>query len=755
MLPQFIENLQRKRSNYSHPDQATSQANSLILLSSGIYTEEERFIFELLQNAVDAHDNFNGFLDIKILLESDYLIFMHNGAPFSERDIEGLCDVGNGNKMKDANKIGYKGIGFKSVFMRSNDVTVESGGYCFKFNKEYWSDYWDKNWNTTEYGERDIEKKYAMPWQIIPIEACPPVEITTDGYNVATYIKLTHSSSIEKKILSLLSNSKFLLFLKSDYIKMTFIVEGNVRVRIEKSKVNGQVVLSSNGTEDSRWLIYCNDKVEVPENLRNLINADINTPDKLKDAKTFDLSFAVALGKNNKPQRLEKDESLIFTYLPTSYRFGNDGFPFLVNANFITDAGRQQLHKDSEWNKLIFSKIPSEFLTWMKGLSTIYDNYWEVLPEKSYGSANPLESIYEDMMKEAIAKIAFIPRKDDASKKILASGAFMDRMGVSDAISSTALVGHINRTYDHSFNVTDQIATIWKGSRILANYGVFIFDKRKINGLFDDVEVFSNLTTDLDIKLVNFLYEYYQQNPSEQNELVGILQKTKFLLDETLQLCMPDELFYPSSYKQQNQLATDAKILHSDVYDLMKSNTYILDWLSSLGIETLSDITFIKNVICQSGYITKENTIDVVRFLYRVNQRVNIFNEVGSYYLNKLLFLSKQGCMMEASALYLGSVYSPTDDLETIYNGDIYISEDYCDDDFVEYGRFFKKFGVNDSIRVKSLQFRENSDVYCKLKDYVSYAEKHEYNHSSWTGGDYYMSLFLYKHKIRTANQYM
>ena len=419
MLPQFIENLQRKRSNYSHPDQATSQANSLILLSSGIYTEEERFIFELLQNAVDAHDNFNGFLDIKILLESDYLIFMHNGAPFSERDIEGLCDVGNGNKMKDANKIGYKGIGFKSVFMRSNDVTVESGGYCFKFNKEYWSDYWDKNWNTTEYGERDIEKKYAMPWQIIPIEACPPVEITTDGYNVATYIKLTHSSSIEKKILSLLSNSKFLLFLKSDYIKMTFIVEGNVRVRIEKSKVNGQVVLSSNGTEDSRWLIYCNDKVEVPENLRNLINADINTPDKLKDAKTFDLSFAVALGKNNKPQRLEKDESLIFTYLPTSYRFGNDGFPFLVNANFITDAGRQQLHKDSEWNKLIFSKIPSEFLTWMKGLSTIYDNYWEVLPEKSYGSANPLESIYEDMMKEAIAKIAEqVKLTDESATKI-------------------------------------------------------------------------------------------------------------------------------------------------------------------------------------------------------------------------------------------------------------------------------------------------------------------------------------------------
>ena len=46
----FISELQRKRCDYNHPDQATSQANSLNLLSSGIYTEEERFIFELLQN---------------------------------------------------------------------------------------------------------------------------------------------------------------------------------------------------------------------------------------------------------------------------------------------------------------------------------------------------------------------------------------------------------------------------------------------------------------------------------------------------------------------------------------------------------------------------------------------------------------------------------------------------------------------------------------------------------------------------------
>jgi len=93
MNPDFISGLQKKRCNYNHPDQATSQANSLILLSSGIYTEEERFVFELLQNAVDAHSDESNVLDVKMIIEDEQFIFMHNGDAFTERDIEGLCDV--------------------------------------------------------------------------------------------------------------------------------------------------------------------------------------------------------------------------------------------------------------------------------------------------------------------------------------------------------------------------------------------------------------------------------------------------------------------------------------------------------------------------------------------------------------------------------------------------------------------------------------------------------------------------------------
>ena len=738
----FIRTLQKKRCDYNHPDQATSQANSLILLSSGIYTEEERFVFELLQNAVDAHNDVYGVLNIRMVIERDYFVFMHNGDAFTERDIEGLCDVGNGNKMKDVEKIGYKGIGFKSVFMRSSHVIVESGGYCFKFDKKHWDNYWDIHWDREKYGIKDADKKYSMPWQIIPIEAQVPIQIDTEGYNVVTYIQIGENTDLGNKVSNLLSNSQFLLFLKSKNIRMEFLLGSQTKSLIEKSETNGHVILSTNGIEESRWLVHVNKYVDVPENLRPLIYADINTPDKLKEVKTFDLSFAIALDENGKLKPLSKEQSVIYTYLPTSYHFGSEGFPFLVNANFITDAGRQQLHKDSEWNKLIFSKIPYEFLSWIEKISSSYKNYWEVLPEKSYGRGNSLEVIYADEMANAIKKIAFIPSWQDANQKVLVSDAFMDRMGIADAISVDALVSHINRTYSKTFYSSNQISNIWKGSKILSSYGVFIFDKQKLKSLFDDEKAFENITAELNVKLINYLFEYYSQNKTEQEELISILQSTRFLLDENNSLCLPEELFFPSSYQEQNALAEDAKFLHKDICNAIHLNKQIEDWLSLVGVEHLSDVTFIKKVICKSGYVTKENALEVIRFLYSINRKINIFDEVGNYYLSELKFLSKKDSLLYARDLFLGSFYKPETDIERVCDEDIYINEDYCNDgNITEWKAFLKKMGVNDSISLGKVILNETKG-YTFLTDVKTQFEK-KYN-VSYSGNvyNYYFKNF-------------
>lgn len=706
----FISDLYQKKSDYNNPDQATTQEQSLIQLSSGIYTEEERFVFELFQNAVDAFENSTGCLNVKIAIQNGYLVFMHNGLAFSERDIEGLCDVGNGNKTKDIKKIGYKGIGFKSVFW-SNSVTVLSGGYSFKFDKEYWTDYWDKNWKES-YGAKDPEKRYLMPWQIIPIETTPPdVRIETSDYTVVTYIRLGRKKNIGDKIKRLMSDCQFLLFVSAKNIRMTFWEDGEQASSLEKETIDDQVVLSRNGIEDSRWLIYSNDHVEVLPDIQEEMREDGYTPLKLQDAKSFDLSFAIRVDKDKRLMPMR--DAVVYTYLPTSFKFGDEGLPFLVNANFITDAGRQQLHKDSAWNKLIFSRVPHEFLTWMSQISDKYPNYYEVLPKVSYGRSNPLEAAYEEGMKSAIKTVAFIPSANDPTIKLLSHHAMMDIIGMSEAISTGVLLRHVNKTYGKSFDDSSLIRRVWKGSRILKDYGVFFFDKDRLAKLFEDTECFEGIDVELDKKLVDFLFHYYlqQRDGAGKSDLMETLKTVKFLLDENEELAAPEDLYFPSDYREQNDMAENVIFLHPDIADSIKNDTAMDKWLADLGISELDDITFIKDVLCKDGYVKVENAIEVGRFLFKVNRHENIFDKIGSYTLSKIKILTKGGMLKIAEELYFGSYYHPEVDLESVYSGDIYVSEAYANGSNIqEWKVFWMRFGVNDTIELRQRKIEKHAE---------------------------------------------
>lgn len=706
----FISALYKKKSDYNNPDQATTQEQSLIQLSSGIYTEEERFVFELFQNAVDAFENSTGCLNVKIAIQNGYLVFMHNGLAFSERDIEGLCDVGNGNKTKDIKKIGYKGIGFKSVFW-SNSVTVLSGGYSFKFDKEYWTDYWDKNWKES-YGAKDPEKRYLMPWQIIPIETTPPdVGIETSDYTVVTYIRLGRKKNIGDKIKRLMSDCQFLLFVSAKNIRMTFWEDGEQASSLEKETIDDQVVLSRNGIEDSRWLIYSNDHVEVLPDIQEEMREDGYTPLKLQDAKSFDLSFAIRVDKDKRLMPMR--DAVAYTYLPTSFKFGDEGLPFLVNANFITDAGRQQLHKDSAWNKLIFSRVPYEFLTWMSQISDKYPNYYEVLPKVSYGSSNPLEAAYEEGMKSAIKTVAFIPSANDPTIKLLSHHAMMDIIGMSEAISTGVLLRHVNKTYGKSFDDSSLIRRVWKGSRMLKDYGVFFFDKDCLAKLFEDKECFEGIDVELDKKLVDFLFHYYlqQRDGAGKSDLMETLKTVKFLLDENEELAAPEDLYFPSDYREQNDMAENVIFLHPDIADSIKNDTAMDKWLADLGISELDDITFIKDVLCKDGYVKVENAIEVGRFLFKVNRHENIFDKIGCYTLSKIKILTKGGTLKIAEELYFGSYYHPEVDLESVYSGDIYVSESYANGSNIqEWKVFWMRFGVNDTIELRQRKIEKHAE---------------------------------------------
>ena len=718
----FIQQLYTKRSNYNDPDQATMQENSLEKLSSGIYTEGERFVFELLQNAVDAHSA-DDCLDISIRMQDGYLIFMHNGDEFTDDDIDGICFVGRkGDKVRNTKKIGYKGIGFKSVFGISSKVFIHSGNQCFRFDKDYWKDYWEEHWESS-FGPKTKASEYTMPWQVIPIESDLPISVDEGNANVATYISIDpeDESKLRESIMGLMKSCRFLIFLKDANITMSFTYEGTTRCSIEKRKVNGEVVLYVDGREESRWMVYQNPEVQL--NLtgaqKKRIEKHKNTPDKLKNATSFDLSFAIAIedGKLKKA-----DNAVLYTYLPTSYSFG-EGFPFLANANFITDEGRQHLDVEAEWNKVLISIIPEEYLNWIATLSKKHSNYYEVLPKKTYGSGNDLLEAYANAMKEAIATIAFIP-SINGEKLLKASESLIDRVGLSSQIDPSILVKYINKSKGTHLTVKSIIAN--KGVSILKSYGVVVFDKDDLKSLFEEDGTFQDISVEENTNLVRFLHSYFLENKYDQDSLLPILTDTKFLLDRDNSLATPAELQFPSGF--ENEFSDDAVILNDELYENLGGiDSDICKWLNKLGIEESSDIIIIKKVICRPGYVTKENAIEIGKFLFRVFKRQDFFDEISSGELASISLLTKNETLINAKDAYLGSVYKPDVDIEPVYKKDIYLNGDYIEStkDIDLYKIFFCKLGVSQSLELQKRNFKcEDCRYIAHLNEIIEESKK-------------------------------
>lgn len=717
-MSQIVEKISKElQSAYSSKIAAINQANSLKIISSDIYTEEERFVYELLQNAVDSFsDTKRENMDVKISLSNGYLAFMHNGAAFSDADVEGICGIGNGTKAKNSKKIGYKGIGFKSVFAHSESVIIKSGNHCFAFDKSYWTSI----------------VNHEMPWQIIPIVAdIPHGQYFDKKYDVCTYIKLKNPETISKTVIRLLENSDFLLFLGCKNACISYYSGGTLVSSLRKVTDGENVTIYKNNSISGQWLIHSigSSDAIIPENIRNLIAEDENTPEKLKNTSSYDLSFAISLDQERKITPIKN--SVVFTYLPTSVSMG---LPFLVNANFITDAGRQQLHKNSEWNKFLVSRIPREFLLWVSTLSRAYENYIEILP-LPIGISSPLSSAFNDALSAAINDIAFIPTKNSTRK---ASEVFIDRMNIASQFSISDIVDHINREYSKSFDEDSLIGN--KGITILKQYGVFCFDKKCFKKLFDDEYAFANLNVDSDEKLIRFLHSYYNENIPEQSDLIATLKETKFLMMENGQLSSPIGMLFPSAYYVEKEYISKATILNSDLYYRISDDNEIMKWLSSLGLEKVSDISIVRNVICEEGFINEDNAIEVGRFLFGVFQKEDLFGEIDDYYLHNIQFLSKQGTLKNIDELYLGHAYNPDFDIEPVFDRDIYISEEYIDrdDEPDEWKIFLKKMGISASLDMNQRTIKRE-DI---LKHYSIFSDAFEQSskvgYPSYNGSTYY-----------------
>jgi hypothetical protein len=306
--------------------------NALETISFDINTSPTTFIFELIQNA-DDYPNTENNVVITFQLKDSYLVVKHNGCPFEVNNTVALCGINEGDKREDKNKIGFKGIGFKAIFKDSNWVYIKSGNYSFRFDENYWKGQGiPMFWHITPIATSVADFKH-----VIGKESNVNITIKPKEFEILKNYKNTFIKHFnDERILLFLRNVKSLIF-------------DSAEDKFEISNLS------------SKWKIFKEDNVEIPEEETNELNRRINFPDKRIPVKFHDItSTELGFGFRINQNKVESiSESYIYAYLPTKV---NLGFSFILNGNFIPDASRTNIYSDLTWNSFLFEKAGELFI---------------------------------------------------------------------------------------------------------------------------------------------------------------------------------------------------------------------------------------------------------------------------------------------------------------------------------------------------------------------------------------------------------
>ena len=378
---------------------------------------EHTYIYELLQNAND-YPHLNEKVKVKFILTNNYLFFYHTGAEFDLKNIVAICSVNNGNKKNKKNAIGYKGIGFKTVFAAQNNyVYLSTGDWSLRFDEKYSRDY----------------KHGDCAWSMMPIATClseldsecnEQILNTSNDFRVKFALKHKVDASLNRPQLDkVFSDGRILLFIP------------NVDIVDVCTENNGKLEPLYHVTKQSENWDVSHFSFKVDDDLKKIIANELKKggkiPPKFQDISDVNISFAVYKDKNKLIKLSEGD--VIFNYLPTELSLG---LGFLINADFIPDASRKGLHP-VKWNREVMTQCGRYFVTkcWQQFIEneSKYDlvSAFDIIPD--FNTNDVYAKCFELGFNEKIVETNCIPtKKDEIYRCCKISEIIWDKIGLTD-----------------------------------------------------------------------------------------------------------------------------------------------------------------------------------------------------------------------------------------------------------------------------------------------------------------------------------
>ena len=610
-------------------ERSEDRDNLLRLTSQRLYGEKIHYVLELIQNAEDEASS-----SIIFMFNDDNVVIINNGRPFDDEDVWGICSVRPGKKK---NKIGFFGIGFKSVF----NVTKKPQIISNKFNFEIESYIYPKPKTSVP----ENLKRYYSPKRgaifVLPYSSgLPTPEELIENFN-----------SLDDKILLFLENLRELKFI--DNISSS---EREIKKKLEEdSKVS---LFDTQNEEETKWRVF-------HRNIR--VDNEKTVPEGKEGIKETQITIAFPI--DSATRDTIKKSGVVYCYLPTKKR---TDLPFLIQADFLPTIGRENI-SDHPWNVWLMKELgtlAADAIDEIKDYEQICDFLYDFIPLS--------EEIQDDLIRHLYTSLFETLKEKEIAKTTKGwlkpeNCVIPDDDRLRDILTETdlKLLLHEEVFYiDHDLSEKDHFT---RAENVLFELGAKkIGSKEIVDFLQEDDEIrkknkewflnlYDCLRTTFDTGKKSYGEDFLWDWDEDTKVLFEELEKANFILTDDEELVslkdpkIPDRLIcYPQriDLSEVHQLFTEGEIvfLHryfqessivrrkEDDAEAEEKRKRVKEWFDSIGVKKyFKQAHIIKEVILPKFTTGKYREYNDLR-LYKLIDYIRIYlSTIESEIKNKKL----------------------------------------------------------------------------------------------------------------------